>query len=315
MNKKQRSLIIDPKISECRHSWRPFGRFFRRSDSEWIKRFRCCFCGKTNSEATYDPCFRQKKRHINHSLFGQLVSGVSQRRCALLHVINRKTVVKKFIWLGSLAKAHLEKQNKDWGHLVTCFEFDDMETFEHSKCKPLSITLIVESKVRRILDFRVSRMPAKGLLAKIARKKYGFRKDERKNGRQKLFESIQKFITPEVVVKSDQNPHYSADVKEHFPNSKHLTFKGRRGCVVGQGELKGGGFDPLFSLNHTAAQIRADINRLFRRTWCTTKKPERLTLHIYMMSVYHNYKIQCKHKQNNQKFNSVRFFDTCLLQR
>jgi len=47
------------------------------------------------------------------------------------------------------------------------------------------------------------------------------------------------------------------------------TTKGRRECVVGQGELKGGGFDPLFSLNHTCAMIRAHVSRLFRRTWNT----------------------------------------------
>ena len=47
-------------------------------------------------------------------------------------------------------------------------------------------------------------------------------------------------------------------------------------------------FDPLFSLNHTCAMLRANLNRLFRRTWCTTKKPERLALHIAMYVVFHN---------------------------
>ena len=28
-----------------------------------------------------------------------------------------------------------------------------------------------------------------------------------------------------------------------------MTTKGRRGCVIGQGELKRGGYDPLFALN------------------------------------------------------------------
>ena len=52
-------------------------------------------------------------------------------------------------------------------------EFDDLETFEHTKCKPLSVTLMVEYKTRRILGFEVSQMPAKGRIAHIARKKYG----------------------------------------------------------------------------------------------------------------------------------------------
>lgn len=47
-------------------------------------------------------------------------------------------------------------------------------------------------------------------------------------------------------------------------------------------------FDPLFSLNHTCAMLRANINRLFRRTWCTTKVPENLGAHIAMYAYYHN---------------------------
>ena len=34
--------------------------------------------------------------------------------------------------------------------------------------------------------------------------------------------------------------------------------------------------------------MRANINRLFRKTWCTTKKPERLIDHIELYVQYHN---------------------------
>jgi hypothetical protein len=57
---------------------------------------------------------------------------------------------------------------------------------------------------------------------------------------------------------------------------------------VGQGELKAGGFDPLFSLNHSFAMARANMNRLFRRSWCTNKLPQRLALHFAMYALYHN---------------------------
>jgi hypothetical protein len=57
---------------------------------------------------------------------------------------------------------------------------------------------------------------------------------------------------------------------------------------VGQGELKRGGFDPLFSLNHTAAMFRDRLKRLSRRTWCTTKRPDRLQLLLDLYAWYHN---------------------------
>jgi hypothetical protein len=122
----------------------------------------------------------------------------------------------------------------------------------------------------------------------IARRKYGYRKDERRFYRRKLFSELKSFVTENALIESDQNPHYPEDIKEFFPLSQHNAHKGQRGSITGQGELKKIRFDPLFSLNHTCAMARANMNRLFRRTWCTTKKPERLLAHLYLYSEFHN---------------------------
>jgi hypothetical protein len=212
---------------------------------------------------------------------------MSQNRLARNLNVNRKTVVRKFLWLGSLAKDFFADIN-DQLPKVEEMEFDDLEAFEHTKCKPLSVTLAVEYKTRRVLGFQVSQMPAKGLLAAISRKKYGVRKDHRPIGREKLFTQIKHLLIPRVHIKSDKNPHYPKDVQRHFPEATHQTFKGRRGLDTAQGELKKGGFDPIFSLNHTCAKMRADLNRLIRQTWCTTKKPERLELHLNLFVLRHN---------------------------
>ncbi len=50
---------------------------------------------------------------------------------------------------------------------------------------------------------------------------------------------------------TDKSKHYPRGVKSFFPMAIPTTCKGRRGCVLGQGELKRIGHDPLFSLNHT----------------------------------------------------------------
>jgi hypothetical protein len=212
---------------------------------------------------------------------------VSQRRCAYLLKLNRKTIRRKFIYLGKRALVELRRFNaaRPSSQIV---EFDDLETFEHTKCKPLSVTLAVESQTRRILSFSVASMPAKGRLTRKAFKKYGPRKDDRARGRKLLLASLVGLVDERVVIKSDQNPHYPDDVRKFLPKSKHITFRGKRGAITGQGELKKIAFDPLFSLNHTCAKMRADINRLIRKTWCTTKKAERLRYHLAIMSLYHN---------------------------
>ena len=241
------------------------------------------------SQATSDPCYRQNKRRLNYLLFKDLTCGVSMRECARKFGIHRTTVDRKKRFLAIQSKSWLISFRKV--KKVSDMQFDDMETFEHTKCKPVSIILSVEKHTRLILGFKVARMPAKGLLVRRSLKKYGKRPDERKEAREQLFTELKDSLIPHANIYSDQNPHYEPDVKKHFPLANYETFKGRRGCVVGQGELKGGGFDPLFSLNHTAAMLRANINRLFRRTWCTTKKIEGLEDHIAIYAKAHNQRI------------------------
>ena len=114
-----------------------------------------------------------------------------------------------------------------------------------------------------------------------------------------LFRSLRELLTvakqvggPLVTLKSDQNPRYPKYVAEILPEATHLRYKGRRGCVVGQGELKAGGFDPLFSLNQTCASLRDRIKRLSRRTWCTCKRPDRLQDLLELQIHFHNERLR-----------------------
>ncbi len=213
----------------------------------------------------------------------------SQRRVARLLGINQKTVARKVAFLA------LQSQKSRFNFLKSyknnkafSLQFDDMVTFEHTKCKPVAISLLVEEKTRKILDFEVSPMAANGKLAVISRRKYGKRTDGRRKAWLRLFKRAQDFVSPEARFKSDEHPLYPSVLKEYFPNSTHKRFKGRRGCVVGQGELKSGGFDPIFDLNHSCAMIRDAVARLVRRTWCTTKNLEGLRAHLEIYIDYHN---------------------------
>ena len=239
------------------------------------------------SQATNSPCFGQNKRHLNREIFKHLASGESQRRIAFLLHTHRKTVARKLAFLGGRARLYNFRLRRS-RPLVHSMQFDDLETIEHTKLKPLSVTLAVEKDTRHIIGFEVSRMPAKGLIAKRSIKKYGYRKDERADGRDRLFRRIKSVVAPFAAIESDENPHYPADVARHFSTCSHITTKGQRGASTGQGELKRVEFDPLFSLNHTCAMLRANINRLFRKTWCTTKKIQPLIDHLEIYTAFHN---------------------------
>ena len=103
-----------------------------------------------------------------------------------------------------------------------------------------------------------------------------------------MFTQLREMKNQNFKIISDESPHYPKKVKQYFPNFEYTRFKGRRGCIVGQGELKEGGKDPLFSLNHTYAMIRDNIKRLTRRTWCTTKKLANLDYMLHIYAFFHN---------------------------
>ena len=263
------------------------GFFYRSSDRKSVQRYHCTQCRKYFSSATFNKCFNQKKRHLNSKVARLLVSVVSLRESARVLKINRKTITRKLIFMGRRAEQELVEFNARFPkakHVV----FDDLETFEHTKCKPISIGLMVEEETRRILGFNVARMPAKGLLAMLSVAKYGKRADERPKKRTLLFNYLNTIVEGKSIIKSDECPYYFKYILRHFPEASHVKFKGRASAIVGQGELKKVGFDPLFAINHTCATLRARTCRLIRRTWCTTKKPEMLKLHLAIVCLHHN---------------------------
>lgn len=165
-------------------------------------------------------------------------------------------------------------------NLAVEVQFDDLITIEHTKLKPLSVSSIVEKHTRKILGARVSQIGAFGHLAELSRKKYGKRENTHREKLNELFLELRSYIHPNATFESDEHKFYPPVVGRYFPCAKHIRYKGGRGSIAGQGELKKLHFDPLFSINHTYAMLRGNINRLIRKTWCSTKKQSELQKHI-----------------------------------
>jgi len=277
----------------CRHGERVVKKGFyqRPSDGKRIQRYLCRCCSKQFSDQIRSIDYRHRKRSINHMAFLMLCKGVSQRGAAFMLNVKPETIARRVVRFGLVAEAHLAAYRASRPQ-ATAVMFDEMESFEHTKCKPLTIPIAVEAKTRKILALKVGQIAAKGPLAAISRKKYGPRPCERSACLDRVLTDIQSCVAPDAMITTDRSHHYPAKVKHFFPEAQHATVRGRRGCVVGQGELKRGGFDPLFSLNHTYAMIRDNIKRLTRRTWCTTKRRDRLELLIYLYAYFHNERLE-----------------------
>lgn len=266
------------------------GVFKRKSDCHYVQKYKCKACKKQFSKATFSMEKYQKKRRINREVLVGLSSGVSMRRLAKNLNVNQKTIKAKLVYLAKVSQIKNEKfLEKLQASPVTHLQFDDLITIEHTKLKPLSVSIAVDANRRFILGAQVSKIAAFGHLSELSKKKYGKRKSEHKKGLKILFEQINKVINPRAIVRSDEHNFYPDFVKKYLPQVEHQRFKGGRGCVVGQGELKKLKKDPLFSINHTCAMFRANINRLIRKTWCTTKDPDMLQKHIEIFIYYFNH--------------------------
>jgi len=189
------------------------------------------------------------------------------RRSAKILNIHKTTVKRKLIYLAQKSKLNNAMfLKKLWDNPVTHLQMDDLITSEHTKLKPLSVSIAVDVKTRAILGAQVSKIPAFGHLAERSRRKYGHRKNKHADGLSNLFSKIQGCVDAEVLIESDEHNLYPTLIDRYFPMSIHKSYKSERGSIAGQGELKKVKYDPLFYINHTCAMLRANINRLIRRT-------------------------------------------------
>ena len=263
------------------------GRYHRFDDAQLIQRYLCKACGKCHSSATHAPTYRQKRRRLNRLIEADIASSTAQRRIALKHGCDRKTVARKVVFLAEQARLKYKK----WLSEQPAYElvqWDELITFEHSRLKPLSIAVMACSQTRCILAYGVAQIPAAGKIAVRAVEKYGKRADRSASMRMRVLRDIKPHISPSATLCSDEHKRYKREIQKVLPGVTHHQYPSKRGSLTGQGELKRTGHDPLFGINHTLAMMRDNIKRLTRRTWCTTKKTNALDDVIAIYVNYHN---------------------------
>jgi transposase-like protein len=271
------------------------GTYVRKSDLKSLIRYKCPACKITMSETIFSIDYRFRKRSINQPVFKALCSGVSQRRCGFLMDIKPIGIARRVVRFGDCAAFNLEAYRNSRPK-ATIIQIDEMESFEHTKCKPLTMPIAIEQGTRKILSLRVGSIAAKGKLAEISRAKYGKRLCQRKICFEAVLKDIACCFLSTGIIKSDESTHYPNPILKAFPKAQHKRYKGQRGCVTGQGEMKRGGFDPIFTLNHSYAMFRDNLKTLSRRTWCTCKRPDRLQSLMFIYAWFHNLWLERKKK-------------------
>ena len=256
------------------------GYYKTKHNHQPVPRYQCKHCKVTFSTHTFRETKNQKKPHINEQAFKLISSGVTLRRAAKILGVAKKTIERKFEFISRLAKEAHEEFLKKEVNKTSYVQFDEMETYEHTKCKPLSISLAVRAKNGDIIDAQVALMRCKGKLAPISRAKYPYwNRDNRNSTTQRVMRSVKKVSKKFITVACDAKRVYPSLVQKIIPNAEVLQFASRKSMIKD---------DPLFRLNHTAAKVRADLSRMRRKTWATTKRLENLQKHLYIYIAWNN---------------------------
>ncbi len=267
------------------------GTFVRFGDSKIVQRFKCRVCKVNFSTATHSLFRWAKRRNLYPSIYQNACSTMSQRRSSLNLGTSQATVATAIKRMGRIAmREHIEWlfERYEEGKIEE-FQFDEMQTHQHTKMKPLSIPMAV-AKDRKILGFSVANMGYRAVHKERALQKYGPRKDRRQRGLKQMLQCFRTLLAPQTTVWSDQEVNYPLALERAAPGVQftHHREPSRKACIVGQGELKSGTRDPLFAINHSCAMVRSSVPRLIRRTWNTTKKRMQLLRHLALYIRYHN---------------------------
>jgi hypothetical protein len=206
--------------------------------------------------------------------------------------VTRRTIVRKFLFMAWQARLEHNRVVTS-GELKTSWvQFDEMETFEHTRLKPLSIALAVRGKNGQILDAQVAEMNCKGHLASISQYKYGFRKDNRDIAREDVLTTVNACSREKILIITDKKTDYPAAVAKWVPNAEIQQVKRVERLSTKVTVDRKNENDAMFTLNYTASKIRHDMSRMMRKVWVTTKKADRLQAHLDLYIAYNNgYKI------------------------
>ena len=261
------------------------GFYVTKWNSQRVRRYGCRRCGCTFSSHTQRPHYRQHRPDLNDVVFQLYASGMTQRRMALVLGVNRKTVIRKFLFLAALTrqfhKAYVQKGLLSTHHA----QFDEMESFEHTRLKPVTIAVVVNAKSGEIIDAKVASLSYKGPLAAFAFQKYGPRPNHAARAIKQSLRTLRACANPELLVTTDLHPAYPRHLRAVLPKATHHRVRSHLPDVRRD---RSNPNDALFTLNYTAAKIRNDLSRMARKTWVTTKKYSRLQAHLNLYIAWNN---------------------------
>ena len=237
--------------------------------------YECCSCKKRHTKRTGTINYRKRKQHLREQITNRYCEKQSLRGLARTINASYPTVVKYFRENAELAReANKKRIGKDL--LTSYVQFDQLETYEHSKKKPVGIQISIRPKTNEVISAKVGYIPIRAL-------------------------TVSKQHSKEWNVKARKSQHTLAMILETKKalnkNGATITCDKERGQVSLLKDFCHEDFITLApssqenkKIDRVFRRMRNDISRLNRKTICTTKDIKQLQNHIDLWTEYHNVK-------------------------
>lgn len=189
--------------------------------------------------------------------------------------LNVKTVERYFLAAAKRAQeAHLKALDR--GDLKTNYiQADELETFEHSHKRPLGIELAIRPKTGQIISAKVARIPIKGLNVSPRVKQEYAKLNTRKQKQIEMLLDIKKTLRAGSYSTLEVDGKYiGARTVDQVLSDTLFNSSSRK--------------SQMWRINKTCLSLRHYISRLTRQTVATTKKLERLELHLALFVAHRN---------------------------
>ena len=251
-------------------------RGFMKSKRGKTARYECKDCNKTFTKRTGTINYRHRKQELRDKLKTLYCEGMSLRAIARAEKINYKTVVRYFLENAEASKSKVTKA-LDKGSIYTSYiQFDELETFEHTKKRPLGVQVSIRWKTGEIISTKVCKIPVKALSVSKTYIQQWNQNIDRSHALKAVFKETKKAFNKThatVVCDKARQPLKIANevCPEHNVNIVGSDQRNKR-------------IDLVF------LKMRQDISRLRRKTLATTKRRANLQKHLDLYTDYHNEK-------------------------
>lgn len=238
-----------------------------------VQRYQCTACDKLQSKRTLSENYRMRKQRLAKKIEALYCERMSLRGIGRVLKINRKTVEKYFLRGAQRAECENLKalDNRD---IVTSYvQFDTLETFEHTKERPLGIHLSIRAKTGEIISAKVHKISIRALsISKKKIKAWNETTDQMASLSEMLLESSKTFNRLNTTIACD-------GYRQQIVLTKKICDQDYVNVAVLPDNKK---------IDLAIRKLRNDVSRLSRKSLCSTKKQSRLQNHLDLYINYNN---------------------------